>query len=509
MKELPHISKYNEELALYVDGKPWFCFAGEVHNSSASNIHYFKAHVLEGIEALNLNTLILPVYWEQIEPIEGQFCFDVMDAVLAATSEKKLRVILLWFGLWKNGISTYVPQWMKLDRKQYPFIKKQDGSSTYSITPLCAAAVEKDGNAFLKLMAHLRETDAERQTVIAVQVENEVGSLQTDRDYSAEANQLFSGAIPEEIAEMSGIGGTWELCFGDDAAESFMCYYYAKAVNEIVSRGKEQYALPMVVNAWLAKADDTPGKYPSGGPMQRMIDMWRALAPSIDLCVPDIYLEEFKEICDIYAKQGLLIIPEARQDVRSISNVIYTIAAYPSACFSPFGIDDFLPANKDTFIYTNIIELLGISKEAFKPFHTQQYLSKIYGDLSSAADLIMEKRSCGKVHAFIQSGDEESTELAINDISVQIRFLKGEGIPRGAGFFLELNENEWLIYGIQFMAHIQSVKDNLQFGKLSFESGHFDNSNWVCDRVMNGDEQYVIIESSKPQFLRLKWHLYR
>lgn len=507
-EKLPHIAEYKNSKVFMVDGKPYFGFAGEVHNSSCSNVEYFRRYVLDEVDQLHLNTLIFPVYWEQIEEEEGKFSFEIMDGILEAVREKGLRIILLWFGLWKNALSTYVPQWVKLDRENYPFVRKQDGKPIYCITPLCRAAVERDARAFETLMGHLREVDGRHQTVIGIQVENEVGTLETDRDYGSEAEAVFRGKIPDELQGIVGKSGTWEESFGQEAEEIFMCYHFAKAVNDIAEAGKKQYELPMFVNAWLAGEGEKPGKYPSGGPVQRRIDLWRALAPSIDLCVPDIYLEDFKGICDIYAEQGFLLIPEARQDVKSISNAIYAFANYPSGCFSPFGIEDFLPGNREKLAADNIMKILNIAMEAFCPDGTLPYLSRIYRDLSSIGTLLLEKRSEGKVHAFLQEQDEEGSMMVIGPLAAQLMYLKKEDKPRSAGFVLELDENEWLIYGVNFLMILKALDERMNYGVLKFEEGHFENDTWKSRRIFNGDEQYVVSESDVPKFLKLKWHIF-
>jgi hypothetical protein len=44
-----------------------------------------------------------------------------------------------------------------------------------------------------------------------------------------------------------------------------------------------------------------PGQWPSGGPVARVINVYRAAAPSIDLFAPDIYVPDFKGTCALYA----------------------------------------------------------------------------------------------------------------------------------------------------------------------------------------------------------------
>ena len=75
--------------------------------------------VWDKIDKVAINTLLIPIYWELIEPQPNQFDFSLIDSHLENAAEKKIDVIFLWFGLWKNGLSTYVPEWIKTDPKYF------------------------------------------------------------------------------------------------------------------------------------------------------------------------------------------------------------------------------------------------------------------------------------------------------------------------------------------------------------------------------------------------------
>ena len=61
-----------KQLLRQADGSPWIAIAGEAHNSSASDAVYMSG-IWEKAEELGLNTLLLPVSWELIEPEENRF----------------------------------------------------------------------------------------------------------------------------------------------------------------------------------------------------------------------------------------------------------------------------------------------------------------------------------------------------------------------------------------------------------------------------------------------------
>lgn len=191
MSRIPVMKECNGIPTMYVENKPFFAFAGEVHNSSAGSLEYMNEHVWDKIQGLNLNTLLVPVYWEQIEPTEGSFRYEMLDGLIEQARQRQIRLILLWFGLWKNAESMYVPRWMKKDSKKYFRVRAASGEMLNTISPFCTEAVEKDAAAFANVMGHIREQDEEDSTVIAVQIENEVGLLGTAYDVCDAAKEAF------------------------------------------------------------------------------------------------------------------------------------------------------------------------------------------------------------------------------------------------------------------------------------------------------------------------------
>src|SRR5262249_2887642 len=78
---LPHLSKQGAATQLIVDGKPFLVLGGELGNSSSSSLEYMRP-VWPKLVALNLNTVLAPVYWELIEPVEGKFDFTLVDGLI-------------------------------------------------------------------------------------------------------------------------------------------------------------------------------------------------------------------------------------------------------------------------------------------------------------------------------------------------------------------------------------------------------------------------------------------
>src|SRR4051794_8234380 len=170
--DLPRIDRSGPHAALIVDGSPYLILGAQVNNSSAWPSA--MPAVWPAMETLGVNTIEAPIYWEQMEPREGSFDFSSADMLLEQARAHKVRLVLLWFGTWKNGSHGYAPSWVKLDQKRFPLATTTDGRQAFSLSPFGEQTLEADKKAFVALMAHLNSVDAKR-TVLMVQVENEAG----------------------------------------------------------------------------------------------------------------------------------------------------------------------------------------------------------------------------------------------------------------------------------------------------------------------------------------------
>src|SRR5690606_9775274 len=256
-----------------------------------------------------------------------------------------LRLVLLWFGTWKNCMSCYVPAWVKADQGRFPRVQGRDGRGVEILSPFSEENVRADADAFRALMRRLRQVDR-GHTVIMVQVENEIGMIPEARDHSETATRLYQGAVPSELTAYLGergvelasevrerwerhgrrMEGSWEEVFGPglETEEIFMAWHFARYVERVASEGKEELPLPMFVNAALIRPGYLPGQYSSGGPLPHLIDIWRAGAPSIDFLAPDIYFHNFVEWCRRYDAAGNpLFIPETRREAGHAAYAFY------------------------------------------------------------------------------------------------------------------------------------------------------------------------------------------
>jgi hypothetical protein len=122
--------------------------------------------------------------------------------------------------------------------------------------------------------------------------------------------------------------------------EKLEAWYVGRYHGKVAEAGKAELNIPMYANAWLGPQpnEKVPGDWPSGGPVARVHDIWRAAAPSLDHFAPDIYVQDFKGTCALYVRSGNpLFIPEAR-DVAG--NLFYALGRHAAMGWSPFGIED-------------------------------------------------------------------------------------------------------------------------------------------------------------------------
>jgi beta-galactosidase GanA len=251
--EVPRISKLAAGGQLIVNGKPYLILGGELGNSSAGTASQADS-ILPQIAKMHVNTVLMPVAWEQIEAVEGRFDFSIVDHWIDVALEQRLHLVVLWFGSWKNGVSSYAPAWVKKDTKRFPRAVSAKGDELEILSTLGAETVKSDGRAFSELMKHIREKDQEQQTVLMAQVENEVGYLGRGRDRSEAANRLFRSAVPPDLirklqsrqdsfspelrAHFNAAGKTWMEVFGDAANEVFMAWNYARTIEAVAAQAK-------------------------------------------------------------------------------------------------------------------------------------------------------------------------------------------------------------------------------------------------------------------------------
>ena len=327
---------------------------GELSNSAATSVSDID-EVLPRMKTLGLNTVLVPVYWEFLEPVEGQMDFTLVDRTIDVARQQGLKIVPLWFGVWKNSMSCYAPAWFKRDVKRFPRAVTAEGKPLEIASCFSDNVLQADLKAFSALMQRIAEKDPQREVVIMMQIENEIGMLESARDHSPLAEKAYK---EERWAERYGTD--------DYADEKFMAWHYARSVEHLAKAARQIHDMPLYVNAAMNSRGRKPGEYPSAGPLAHLADIWKAGAPSIDILAPDIYDTGFKSWASQYAMplrpqdggkvKNRLFIPESRCCENSGVRALYAFGEHQTLGFSPFAIDQ--ASSKETESVTQAYNLL-------------------------------------------------------------------------------------------------------------------------------------------------------
>ena len=488
--DAPRLVQKDGRYALLVDGKPYLVLGGQIHNSSAWPSEL--PQVWQSMAALHANTVEAPVYWEQFEPQEGHFDYSNVDQLIQGARAHNLHVVLLWFGTWKNGNNHYAPAWVKTDTKRFPRITRPDGELIDVFSPLGRNTLQADKTAFATLMRHLKQIDGDQHTVLFMQVENESGNIGSVRDFSAEANREFAGAVPADLlAAAARQPGTWSQVFGSEADEIFQAYHQAKYINEIAAAGKAEFDIPCYINVWIdyppaelpQRQLDQPGiAYPSGGAVQKLVGLWRKLAPAIDMIGPDIYTDDspyYRETMHAYHRaDNPLWIPETgRSD--SFAKFFFYALGDGAIGFSPFGVDQ-----------------SGWNILGDEPWKAHSYNYSLIGPMDRE---IAQLQFDGKLKTAVEEPGQATQELSFDGWQATVAFgfpqpdgrrAPGTKDAHGSAVVAQLGPDEFLVTGIDasVVFHLPGKLPWIRSQILTAEQGAYENGVWKPVRLWNGDE---------------------
>ncbi len=488
--EAPRVVQKDGRFALMVEGRPYLVLGGQIHNSSGWPSEL--PQVWKSMAALHANTVEAPIYWEQFEAQPGKFDYSNVDQIIEGARAHDLHVVLIWFGTWKNGNNHYVPTWVKADTKRFPRVIRPDGEPIDVMSPISRNTLEADKAAFTTLMRHLKQVDGERHTVILVQVENESGNVGSVRDNSPEANKEFAGQVPADLlAAAHKSAGNWSQVFGADADETFQAYHQAKYINEITAAGKAEFAIPCYINVWVdypaaqlpQRQLSQPGiAYPSGGAVQKLLGLWRTLAPALDMIGPDIYADDsgfYRDTMATYKRaDNPLWIPETgRSD--SYAKFFFYALGNGAIGFSPFGVDE---------------SGWNITGDETWKAHGNNF-ALITPMMREIAQLEFD----GKLKTSVEEPGEATQELDFGGWQATVAFgfpqndgrrAPGTKDAHGAAIVAQLGPDEFLVTGVDASVtfHLPGKMAWIHSEVISAEQGTYENGVWKPVRLWNGDE---------------------
>ena len=508
--QIPHLEKQGTATRMVVDGKPFLLISGELHNSTCGGFDYMRP-VWKQLAGKNLNSVIASVSWELVEPEIGKFDFALVDSIIAGARKENLKLVLIWFASWKNGGSIYIPSWVKKDYEKYPRAKDENGKPLEILSTFGDASCDADARAFAALMHHVKEVDSKQHTVIMMQVENEMGLLDNmgktpgnaRRDFCAAANTAYNSQVPNELMDYLIVHkenlfpelyrvwkangfktkGTWEEIFGKSefkpekkdwkfysfyTEELFTAWNYARYVGKVASAGKKEYPLPMYVNAWLKQEScPLPGTYPCGGPLPQVHDIYRAGAPSIDFLAPDIYVNEFVQVCKDFSFGGNpLFIPETRGGAEGAARAFYVFGELNAGCFAPFGIDN-------------------------ERYRVNDPLDQSYAVLRNMSSVILENQGKGTMRGILVDTVLRSMDFELGDYKIRA-VLAGNRKPGVAGgLIIQTGTEEYIVAGKGFDLFFVPKDSSVRIGLDIVDEGTYKDGKFVPELRLNGDETHA------------------
>jgi len=506
---IPRLEKRGQAVQLIVDGRPFLALAGETANTASSSMEYMDT-VWPKLVAMNLNTVLVAVAWDWVEPVEGRFDFTRVDGLLAGARTHHLHLVFLWFGSWKNGLSSFVPAWVKADQARFPRTQIQGGRSVEILSTLSDTNLGADRRAYLAFLRHLRDVDAEERTVVMIQMQNEVGLLGDSRDRSAAAGAAFARPVPPALtaylqqnqaklwpdlrrlwtAAGGRTAGTWPEVFGAGTAtdEIFMAWNYARYLGQITEAGKAVYPLPVYTNTWIVQPEDKgPGDYPTGCPEPLTIDIWKAGAPAIDLNAPDVYLPNFNEWAGWFHRpDNPLFVPESRGDAGGAANAFYAIGQHAAIGYSPFGIDN-----------TSRLVALRPGPDTGAPAPAELGnlpLPRAYALLAQMTPVILDAQARGTIAAAWLNTRLPKQDISLGGYVVNVDLRRNRRDPLqvpalGYAIVISAGPDEYFVAGQDVQVTFAPNTPGPEIAGLArVEAGEFVGGQWIPGRILSGDD---------------------
>jgi hypothetical protein len=476
------------------------------------------------METLGVNTLEIPVYWEQFEPEPGRYDTSVVDTILTEARARGLRLVLLWFATWKNGSNHYMPEWMKLRPETYPNIVGPAGEPIDSPSPHSEATLEADKRAFVAFMRHLEEADPDH-TVLMVQVENEPGSWDAVRDHSPTAQALFEGPVPAKALAAMGVpvssGGSWTKAFGRNADEYFQVWHVARFIGEVAAAGKAVYPIPMYVNGAIRDPVDPgwPPRYEVGGPNDNVFALWKAAAPAVDILAPDIYIADtgkYLKVLDLYSRpDNALLVPETI-GFGALTRFLFAALGRGAIGYAPFGMDDTQRRIGRDGTPPSREEAYGDSALNYRmlaPMARQIARWSFEGRVKTAVQMTVDPAADGgdsvdRVHYVTDETlhfDGWDADVAFGTFRRMARSRPQGGSPDGRILVAELGEGRYVTagYHCRVMFRPTGPREGRPWQYLKVEEGRFVGDEFEASRILNGDETDWGLVFGEPTVLRV------
>lgn len=522
-----------------VNGKPFLSIGGQSHNSTALADTDGIRFACHSVRQLGGNTVAIPVSWVRFEPKEDEYDYDSVKMMIDVVRQQELRLIVLWFGAWKNGTMEYAPSWIKRDTSRFPRVVCHDGTVTTVLSQHASVNFDREKASFCKLIQFLSDYDSERSTVIAVQVENEAGIYGgTRRDFSEYGSRDFEAAVPQELifrADIDGdstLGkswrkhgslreGSWRALFGRFGAEACSAWFLAKYIDGLAAAAKEIFDIFLYTNVWIGGGDqatwDLAGlEYPSGGAVPSALAIWYTACRALDAISPDIYVQEqgnFLSLQKTYANPESgwpLFIPESHFLPTNALMMFHAFSKLGAIGYHIFGSESAVDAEGE------LIESATAMRRSISMLRVAGYL-------------ILKHRDDGRMHGLYQLVGQSSMNVSLAEYKCWVSFdpeasratgwialdyrhrcsSQVEQVTRsldeegGRGLLFEVSDREFYLIGHKLRIFLQPYEaedghipvtwlnpalQSHAMELISVEEGYFDDGVYKALRQRSGDE---------------------
>ena len=517
---------------------PGLLLGGQLHNSTSSDLARACA-AYDTVAAMGGNAVTATVSWHLVEPEEGVFDFGGVDPLVDMARERGLALTLLWFGAYKNAASTYAPRWVRADAERFPRAGLgEDGTGPGAFsrpgTPVLSVFSPElraaDRRAFKALTAHLAATGAagaDGGPLVMLQVENETGLLGAGRDHCPLADAAWAGPVPDALIQWlqahpdaggtaarlwrehgSRAGGSWPEVFGEDAwaQETFMAAGFAAYCGELAAAGGGHLDVTYYANAWLGPqpGQESPGQYPSGGPVGGQVDVWKALAPALALIGADIYVDDVKTGLAPYVRDdNELVVPES---CLAVGNLFWAVGS-GAVAFNVFGVDDVRTDGQFATAYRLLGGAGAVIRAAQREGRVRPVLLEAgEGAVVELGGLRWTLRGSMEVlrAIFLDAGVAVRTEAAdAPSESAGEALVASPADTRAMAVLVDLGDDELLAIGQGLMFDVEGTDGSLVEIDDAWE-GQYVGGAWVPGRNLNGDERLNLLPPDSLGAVRIK-----
>ncbi len=458
----PHLEVVNERVRLIVDDKPFLILGVQWDCDSCFSKEEMNPLFPEA-RRMGANVAALPLYWREVESNVGTYDFTMLEERLKQAREHDLRIVLLWFGTWKNACSFYAPDHVRDDHATFRYARDRDGNELVSFCPTSEVTWQADRDALVGVTRYLRDHD-KQNTVILIQIENESGILGSSRCFCENCNRLFRE-------------GNYAEQFGPEADEALSVVSFATYIDRIASDVKAVKNIPCYTNVWPSQqVDRIPGTYPSGGGASQMLDLYYEQLNHLDFLAPDVYTDgvtDFGRVCSQYSVAGRpLYIAEhsSSKHGRAERNVFYALASPNAIGFDPWAIDSPYPDMYSEPLVDPIGHEWG--RQAY-------WLRDSYVAIGRAISPIVMYQGTKSFFCFVQEPGEKGTSISGALTTLRIAYHDRDGMARG--FIIETNPAEYLLIGSGFSVRFRKKGKDSAYPVKRADFGRFD-----------GDEFHVL-----------------